>query len=132
MPILPPRSRPSGSPPSPSIPLITVYRCCHRRDPRQRFPIECAIAARGAEMALERGDDGARHIVEHAGLRHLIADRGEASLCCRGILRDVARLGTKIGPNPDAGLGEARPVEELAGILLALRRYVGMAEDEFW
>src|SRR5262252_4095391 len=32
-------------------------------------------------------------------------------------------------PNADAGAGEAEPVEELAGIALALGRDIGMADD---
>src|SRR5215469_10086486 len=71
-------------------------------------------------MALEGGENSAKL----SASRHRIADLGER----RRYIGDGCRA-AKGRPNPDPGGGEPLPREELARILLALGRDVGMSED---
>src|SRR4051794_33329118 len=81
-------------------------------------------------MALEGGEDRARRRVKLPARPRVVADAGKAALDGADVLGAEARVaGGEIRPQADAGLGEALPGEELAGIGLALGRDIGVAED---
>src|SRR5919106_248376 len=92
---------------------------------RERRLIGLAVDPLGPEMPLQGGDHAARGGIEPAVARHGVAEAGELFL----ELRDAALPPrARLRPQPDSGGREARPVEQLARILLALRRDVAVPE----
>ena len=96
-----------------------------------------AVYAAGAETALEGGRDGRRGGVVFAGGAEIVSPGGERRLhggngraaAPRAQLRRGGHRAGNLRPQADSGARQARPVEELAGVLLARRGDVGMAYD---
>src|SRR5579885_1100122 len=89
--------------------------------PRGRW-IDAAIDQARPKPALERRDRRFLH-------RRAIADRGEVGAGGGKIDRCARRAGRRLRPQPDPGPRQPRPVEQFAGVGLALRRDVGVADD---
>ena len=91
----------------------------HLGKPGHGFGIEQAVTAGGAKAALE-GAKGRRWGL----IGYAISDRGEVSDRPSLVDRKTGprQLGSR--PNPDAGAGEPRPIEQLAGVCLAVGCYV--------
>ena len=94
-----------------------------------------AVDAGGAEVTLEGGDHFHGRPVIFAGHRHAVAVSGQRPLQALDALADVAEFEAlaahdrrRLHPVPDAGIGQRMPRKLLAGVLLARRGDVGMAE----
>src|SRR3984893_14499597 len=93
------------------------------REPDDGFDVEPAVAAALSKAALKGHERGRLRLRSHA-----IPDGGEVVERLGGIDGETPRGWACGWPDPDAGAGEPGPVEQLAGIALALRRNIRMGD----
>src|SRR5438105_1799944 len=97
--------------------------------PGAALGVEDAVPALGAEAPLKGGHHGAG-----IGFADAVADPAEIGERPRAFedadapAAQSGEAGPRLGPEPDAGAGQARPVEQLARVALAVRCDVGMAD----
>ena len=108
-----------------SAPPGTIVGGTHLAQTPRRLPVKPAVPAFGAEAALEGGHTGrfgpgsdavayGGEIGERAGL----LDNPDAPASSARV------VGRRLRPDADARAGEPGPVEELAGVRLAVRRNI--------